>query len=386
MANQQIPTEERKERVPLFHIAKRATMPWYKAWAVRAIAIAAAFLFIGLVSLVVLQENPIQMMRAIFEGVFGSSDMESKARWKMVWSLLSDTSILLLIALALTPAFKMKFWNIGAEGQVLIGALCSALCMFYIPTKIPSISNWMLILIMLVAGMLGGILWASGAAVCKAIWGTNETLFTLMMNYVATCIVLSFLAIMKGANSALGMINRGTRLGWLPEIGTGAGKKDILIVLVVAVITCVVFVYMRYSKHGYEISVVGESENTARYVGINVKKVIIRTIVLSGALCGLTGFLLVSASAHTLSETMVGGDGFTAIMVAWLAKFNPIFMFFASLLISFLKNGAGNISNVYPRINASWGDIIVGVILFFIIGCEFFINYQICFRKKRRED
>lgn len=387
MANsQQNPEIAMQKRAPLFHIAKRATMPWYQAWAVRAIAIFAAFLFIGIVSLAILKENPINMIKAMFEGVFGTSDMLPKARWKMVWQILSDTAILLLIALALTPAFKMKFWNIGAEGQVLIGALCSALCMFYIPVAKPHIPNWALILIMLAAGVLGGILWATGSAVCKAIWRTNETLFTLMMNYVATCIVLSFLAVMKGANSALGMINRKTKLGWLPEIGEGAGKKDILIILVVAVVTCFVFVYMRYSKHGYEISVVGESENTARYIGINVKKVIIRTMILSGALCGLTGFLLVSGSAHTLSETMVGGKGFTAIMVAWLAKFNPIFMFFASFLICFLQKGAGNISDKYPQINASWGDIIVGIILFFIIGCEFFINYQICFSKRQRED
>ncbi|MBQ6321672.1 MAG: ABC transporter permease, partial [Lachnospiraceae bacterium] len=143
-------------------------------------------------------------------------------------------------------------------------------------------------------------------------------------------------------------------------------------------------IYMKYSKHGYELSVVGESEPTARYVGIKVRKVIIRTMVLSGALCGVAGLLLVGGTDHTLTTTLVSGRGFTGVMVAWLAKFNPIYMVLTSFLIVFLQRGAGEITTAYS-LNQSYGDIITGIILFFIIGCEFFLNYKVSFRKSHKE-
>ena len=141
------------------------------------------------------------------------------------------------------------------------------------------------------------------------------------------------------------------------------------------------YCYLRYSKQGYEISVVGESENTARYIGINVKKVIMRTMLLSGALCGVTGLLLVSGTDHTIATNTVGGRGFTAIMVSWLAKFNPAYMILTSLLIVFFQKGAIQISTSLG-LNDSFADIITGIIIFFIIGSEFFINYSVKFRSK----
>ena len=177
----------------------------------------------------------------------------------------------------------------------------------------------------------------------------------------------------------MGVINQMTRSGWLPDI---FGKKYLLNIIVVAVVTVIMFVYLKYSKQGYEISVVGESENTARYIGINVKKVIIRTMVISGAVCGLAGFLLVSGTNHTVSANLAGGMGFTAIMVSWLAKFNPVVMTLTSFLIVFLQRGAGEIATAF-RLNESVSDILTGIIIFFIIGCEFFINYRINLRSKK---
>lgn len=142
------------------------------------------------------------------------------------------------------------------------------------------------------------------------------------------------------------------------------------------------YVYLRYSKHGYEISVVGESENTARYIGINVRKVIIRTMVLSGAICGIAGLLLVSGTDHTITRDTVAGRGFTAILVSWLAKFNPLYMTLTSFLIVFLEKGAGEISTKFG-LNGSFSDIITGIIIFFIIGSEFFINYSMKFRHSK---
>ena len=238
--------------------------------------------------------------------------------------------------------------------------------------------NWLLIIVMTVASIVSGAIWAVIPAIFKANWGTNETLFTLMMNYVGIQLVSYFVMVWevpKGSGK-VGIINQATRDGWFPTIGD---NDYLLNIIIVFVLTVLLYVYLRYSKHGYEIAVVGESENTARYIGINVKKVIIRTMLLSGALCGVAGLLLVGSTNHTITTTIAGGRGFTAIMVSWLAKFNPIYMVMTSFLLIFLEKGANEISTVY-RLNQSFSDIITGIILFFIIGCEFFINYEIKFR------
>jgi simple sugar transport system permease protein len=269
----------------------------------------------------------------------------------------------------------MRFWNIGAEGQTLAGCLACAACMILLADKVPS---WLLIVLMVVTSVVAGAIWGFIPAFFKAKWNTNETLFTLMMNYVATQLVAFFVIyweVPKGAGK-IGIINQNTELGWLPQIG----NKYLLTIIVVAIVTGLMYLYLNYSKHGYEIAVVGESERTARYVGIKVEKVIMRTMLLSGAVCGLAGLLLVGGINHTLTTTLVSGRGFTAVMVSWLAKFNPIIMIFTSLLIVFLERGAGQISTDFG-LNQSFSDIITGIILFFIIGSEFFINYKISFRK-----
>ena len=145
-----------------------------------------------------------------------------------------------------------------------------------------------------------------------------------------------------------------------------------------------VYVYLSRSKQGYEIAVVGESQNTARYIGIDVKKVIVRTMVFTGAICGIAGMLLVAGTDHTISINTVDGRGFTAIMVSWLAKFNPIVMALTSFLIVFLERGAGEIATAF-RLNESVADILTGIILFFIIGSEFFVSYKVNFRRAHKE-
>ena len=154
--------------------------------------------------------------------------------------------------------------------------------------------------------------------------------------------------------------------------------------MLVALLTVLVYIYLKYSKQGYEISVVGESENTARYIGINVKKVIIRTMLISGALCGVAGLLLVGGTNHTISTTTVGGRGFTAIMVSWLAKFNPLFMVLTTFLIIFLEQGSKQLTSDFG-ISSSVADISTGIILLFIIGCEFFLQYRIVLNRNRKE-
>ena len=198
-----------------------------------------------------------------------------------------------------------------------------------------------------------------------------------MMNYVAVSIVACVTNIMRGKASSLGRLNMKTKAGWFPEF---AGQSFYINIIIIAVLTVVMYLYLKYTKQGYEISVVGESENTARYAGINVKKVIIRTVIISGAVCGLAGCLLVAGKDRTISTNTAGGDGFTAIIVAWLAKFNTFIMVLISFLLIFLEKGAGEIASAF-QLNDYIADIISGIILFFILGSEFFANYRIIFRK-----
>ena len=358
---------ENSRHEPLFHIAKRSSVSMKKAIAVRAIAIVAALLVAGVFIFAITKLNPIEIYKQMFLGVFGSAHRITKA--------LKSLAILLCISLAVTPAFKMKFWNCGAEGQALIGGLACAACMFYIGGSVP---KWLLAIIMTVTSILAGAIWAVIPALFKAKWNTNETLFTLMMNYVATSLVAFF--IKCWAKDGSGILRPMTEYG-LPQL---ANTDYLLAVIVVTLLTVATYIYMKYSKHGYEITVVGESENTARYIGINVKKVIIRTMLLSGAICGLCGLLLVGGIDKTISTETIGGQGFTAIMVSWLGKFNPIFMILTSFLIVFLQVGTKQVSTSF-RIDTSLADITTAIILFFIIGCEFFINYKIMFRKKEKE-
>ena len=318
-------------------------------------------------------ENPLGVYETMFAGAFGT---ERKA-----WILGQNVAILLCVSLAVTPAFKMRFWNVGGEGQILIGGLATAACMILLGDKIP---NWLLIVIMILASCAAGAIWGGIPAICKAKWNTNETLFTLMMNYVATQLVAFFVIVWevpKGAGK-IGIINQSTQAGWLPQIGS---YKYLLNILVVAVLTVVMYFYLTRSKQGYEIAVVGESERTARYVGIKVGKVIVRTMMISGGLCGLAGLLLVGGTDHTITTTIAGGRGFTAVMVAWLAKFNPLVMVFTSFLLVFLSRGASEITTIYG-LNHSFGDILTGIILFFIIGSEFFISYRLSFLKQTRKE
>ena len=350
-------------REPLFHIAKRDALPLKKAIMVRAIAILLALVVCAIVCFILIKINPLDLYSTMVKGVFGTS--------RRIWKFLKDSAVLLCFALAITPAFKMKFWNIGAEGQVLVSCLASVACMYYLKDSVPTA---VLLILMFIASVLAGAVWAFIPAICKAQWNTNETLFTLMMNYVATNLVAFFLIKWTpDGSSSLGSLP----FGHLPQIL----NEYLLLIIIVAFLTVGMYVYLKYSKQGYEIAVVGESRKTASYIGISVKRVIIRTMIVSGAICGVAGFLIVSALDHSVTTASAGGQGFTAIMVSWLGKFNPFMMIITSFLMIFLNQGADRISTEFNISNA-FPSIVVGVILFFIIGCEFFINYKVIFRQK----
>lgn len=357
---------EKQSREPLFHVVKRDLIAPQKSLLIRVIAVLAAFMLCAVMAYFFIGANPFKFIKTVFSGAFGTTHR--------VWTLAKDSAILLCLALAVTPAFRMRFWNLGADGQALIGALAAILCASGLGGKV---SNGVLLIIMLLASVLAGAVWGVLPAIFKAIWGTNESLFTLMMNYAATHFVTFSLLkwLVSDGSTTLSELP----FGHLPKVY----NEEFLVVLLSVVLTVLIFIYLNYTKQGYEVSVVGESENTARYIGINVKKVTIRTMLISGAVCGFTGFLIVSAFDHSITAETIGGLGFTAIMVSWLAKFNPLVMIVTSTLIAFLERGGAQISTDF-NVSSAFPSLVVGLILFFVIGCEFFINYRIKFRTSKK--
>lgn len=356
---------------PLFHIVKREGVTFVRASLIRLVAILLALVVCAFVIMGMTGMNPLSVYAGIWSGAVGTA--------RRTWVTLRDAAILLCIGFAVLPAFRMRFWNIGAEGQVLVGAMATAAVMIY-GAELPA---WALYALCPIAGVAAGSLWGMIPAFFKARWNTNETLFTLMLNYIAMQLV-SFAIVYwespKGSNH-VGLINNQTKAGWLPSIG---GNGYLLPVLIVMVLMALLYLYMSYSKQGYEIAVVGESENTAHYAGINVKRVIIRTMALSGGIGGLAGYLLASGVGHTISTGLAGGRGFTAIIVAWLGKLNPFAMVFVAFFLVFMEKGAGQIATQF-NLNENASAIITGIILFFILGCEFFIHYQLELRKREKE-
>ena len=356
----------------LFHISKRDTLPLPKALLIRGGILVLALVFCGLITTLLTGQDPIAVYRTILKGAFGSS--------RRIGVTFRNVAVLLGISLAVTPAFKMRFWNIGAEGQTLIGCLATTTCMILLGGKVP---HALLIVISLAAALLAGAIWGFLPAFFKAKWNTNETLFTLMMNYIAIQLASYFIIVWevpKGSGK-IGIINQSTHAGWLPEIG----NAYLLPIIVVGIVTVLMYVYLQYSKHGYEIAVVGESQRTASYAVIKVDRVIIRTMVLSGALCAMMGFILTAGIDHTLSTTLVGGRGFTAVMVSWMSKFNPFIMIASSLLLVTMDRGASEVASTLS-LNHSFADILTGIILFFIIATEFFITYKVTLRKSSRKE
>lgn len=362
-----------KVKEPIVRIAKRDGMPMWRSWMVRLISLVLALVVCAVIIYAMVKLNPLKVYGAMWNGAFGTE--------KRTWVTLRDTMMMLCIGIGLAPAFKMRFWNIGAEGQILVGGIATSAVLIYCGSSMPT---WALLLVAIVASAIAGLIWGFIPAFFKARFGTNETLFTLMMNYVA--IQITSFCVAKWENpygsNTVGIINQSSKAGWFPSV---FGQQYMLNVILVMALAVIMYLYLRYSKPGYEISVVGESERTARYIGIDVRRVIVRTMMLSGAICGISGFLAVSGASHTISTSTAGGRGFTAIIVAWLAKFNTFVMILVALLIIFLEKGAMQIASQY-NLNDYASQMITGIILFFILGSEFFINYRLIFRNNSAKE
>lgn len=352
-------------KAPLVRMVKRDAISPKKTWAIRTITVLAS-LIVCAVLFLCLGKNPIIAYRDMFLGAFGTKVLFQET--------IKKTIPLLLTAMGIAFSFKMKFWNIGGEGQILMGAI-GASYFAYFHKDMPHIP---LIILMILASIVFGGLYGLLPAIFKSKWNTNETLFTLMLNYIA----LYFLIYLENNSwkapgttyPKFAMFAPTARLTKI--FGIHWGWIAILVLCVIA------WIYFNKTKQGYEIAVVGESNATARYAGINVGKVFKRTMFLSGAFCGLAGFFQVSGADGLLTETTAGGVGFTAITVAWMAKMNPYAMLVIAFFIAMLERGCNKIETTIG-IPSSVSNLIIGIILFFILGCEFFINYRLIFKKHK---
>lgn len=344
-----------------FHIVRRSDMPIWQTILYKAGSILFGFALLCLLLLIFAQANPIEVISNLFSGCFSSS--------RRTWRTFRDLALVLIVALALVPAFKMKFWNLGGNGQILIGDLAAIMCMFYMGNA--NVPDWVIIIAMFFSSTLAGAIWAVIPAIFKSLFNTNESLFTLMMNYIAAGLVSIFIsAVVTSGSGTLPLQTAG-------NLYSLAGNDSLFTVLVAVAVFITIFIYLRFRKAGYELEVVGESKRTARYIGINVDLVTIRTLAISGALCGLVGFLLAGSIDHTINADSARNLGFTAIMVAWLAKFNPFLMIGTSFLVAFLSNGMSAVQTAFSITNDSIGDIAIGLVYFSIIAIDFFISYKI---------
>ena len=352
------------KKEPLFRISKRGMLPLWASLGIRLIGLLLALILCALIIFGITGLNPLKVYGTMWEGAFGTD--------RRMWVTIRDTMMMLCIGLGLAPAFKMRFWNIGAEGQVLAGGVATAACMLYLPKTLP---NWVALIIMFAAAALAGAAWGFLPGFCKAKINTNETLFTLMMNYIAIRLTAFFVAKWENpyGSNTVGIINSQSRFGWFPKV---FGQTYGLNVVLVMTLMIFMYVYLKYTKHGFEIAVVGDSENTARYCAMDVKKIIIRTMLLSGAICGIAGYIAVAGAGHTISTDTAGGRGFTTIIIAWMSKFNSFVMAVVSLFLVFLEKGAMEIASQY-QLSDHISNMIKGIILIFLLGSEFFVNYTV---------
>lgn len=329
----------------------------------------ATFVLAGIVlslMLLAMKFNPVKVLEVMVQGALGKEFL--------VRETIKNTIPLVITSMGLSLAFKMKFWNIGGEGQILIGGIGATFVSFLVNDSIP---QWMLLILMALAAIVAAGIYGAVPAFFKAKFNTNETILTLMLNYVATQIIILLQNTASWQDSTnsfpkIRMLNFYSRLPrvWGIHIGW-----IIAVVLLVAY-----YIYIEKTKQGYEIKVVGDSEKTAKYAGINRTKVIIRTMFLSAALCGLAGYFQVAGADGTLSEATAGGIGFTAIMIARMAEMKPMGMLAMSLLVAVLNRGADNLQTVF-LIPSSFADIIIGIILLFMLVAKFMISYKVVFEK-----
>ena len=362
-----------------FHIVKRDGCPLWKKCCLYAGAVLLA-LVLGGVILLSIGVDPI----SYYTRMFTMGTIGNKIAYKAYINYLKDFVPLVLTAVALSLAFKMRFWNIGGEGQFIMGAIAAAAVAFKLGPVLPEALT---LITMCLAAMVAAGLYGVVVAALKVRFGTNETLLTLMLNYVALYFLI-FLGETKAdwnfflqEKSARPVFESFAKLASFPSIPMG-GKFELNICVILAfVIGALVFVYLRYTKHGYEISVVGDSAGTARYAGMKVNRIVLRTVFLSACLIGLAAAFKVG-TAGVLSTAITDDVGWTGIIVAWLAQLNTIAIFLVSALISVLHYGSTAAAATFAQVDSSFANMLQGIILFLVLAADFFIRFRIVRARK----
>lgn len=357
----------KEKKAPLIRLAKRDLMDPKKVWAIRICSILVALL-LGSIPILITKNNPFKAYAVIIQGSLGTSYYLKQTLKKMIPLLGS--------ALAIAPCFKMKFWNIGAEGQITAGAICAS---FFAITFGKTMPHVPLLIVMAASAAIGGAVWGMIPGFFKARYNTNETLFTLMMNYIAIGIISWLQGGPWEGRPGTQQIPLFEKNALLPSVfGIHIGW------IIVLVMVFFIHIYMNKTKHGYEVAVIGDSLNTARYAGMNVGWVMVRTMLLSGAICGIVGYILVAGQNKTITANVANGVGFTAITVAWLGQLNAFAMIVISFILAILEIGASYLQQILG-VPSAISQIISGMLLFCMLGCEFFVNFKLIFRKRTKE-
>lgn len=326
-----------------------------------------AFLIAGII-LKQIGGQPLVVMRFFFQATFGS------------WAVISDTLVkatpLILVGLGCTVAFKMKLWNIGAEGQFYMGAFFASLVVL-LPMVSADASRWTVIPLMMVMGMIGGALWGFIPGFLKARFAVNEIITTLMLNYVAI-LWNNFWIFNAWSDAGFQMTPQFMRAAWLPRLTdyarqypTLSGMTLHLGILIAILAAVIVWWILERSRWGYEIKLTGDNKEAARYAGINISRNIILVMMFSGALAGLAGMSEISGVVHRLQERISPGYGFTGIIIAWLAKLNPIAVIPVSILFGALIVAGREIQP------AGLSSLLQGIVLFMVISSDFLLRYKI---------
>jgi general nucleoside transport system permease protein len=334
------------------------------------LSVVLALIFAGFL-LLLFGANPIETYAAMARGAFG-------ARYNISETLVKAIP-LMLTGLAVGVAFRMLFWNIGAEGQLVWGAIAATWVALFLPDYVGGLPGWSFIPLMILAAFLAGAMWGLIPAVMKAYLRVNEIITTLMLNYVA---LLWMQYLYTGPwKDPRGFGFPGTaqfpREVWLPrlapELGLGRVHYGLIIAIVAAV---VIWLLLSRTKWGLEVKVIGKNPEAARYAGMDIARNIVLVMIISGGLAGLAGYSQVAGVAFRLQSGIAVGDGFTAIIVAWLAKLNPWSILLVSILMAGLSTG-GDQLQIAMGLPAAVAGILQGSILFFVLGADVFVNYRL---------
>lgn len=348
----------------MIRIIKREDVDKKETIFIKVISVVLALVLAG-IFLAAIGYDPLRIFSGMVKGAFGSPN---KVRQTIIYAI-----PLVITAIGIAVAFKMQFWNIGGDGQIFMGAFGATL----VALNLSNLPKVILLILMAIAAMGFGGTWAAIAAILKTRFNTNETIITLMLNYIALKFITYLQYDLLRDKSAMGFpkIPNFPKNAQLPKL------FNVNIGWIIAILLVTIFyIIMKHSKMGYEITVLGESENTARYAGINIKKTVVKAVLISGALCGLTGFIQASAVSGTLSIEVTGGVGYTAIIVAWLSNLNSLVIAVVAILFAALTEGGSYIQTAYGIPNAV-AQVIQALILFSVLGSEFFTKYKIAFNK-----